>query len=140
MPFRKKRKKKVEYEKLGKGEAHWLRIENTDIVAMHLSEKKQVGVEGEVAAVPFGAKGKYEKGEIGSWMVFVKEEDAPLLPLEEWKRRTAETISATTSTRVTEQDVTLSTVTTPPWRPCPKCNSRIVDPKSKFCSNCGARL
>jgi hypothetical protein len=117
-----------------------LRIGKTNIVALELPEKKHVEVEGEAVALPIKAKGKYERGETARWQVFIESKDAPLMPLETWKKMSAETISTTTSTKVTESDISLSTTTTPPWQLCLKCGNPITDVSSKYCSNCGAKL
>lgn len=140
----KKRKKKVEYQDLGKGEARWLRIGGTDIVAMRLPEEKRVEVEGE-AGIPAKAGGKYKRDETAKWQVFIQSKDTSLMPLDAWKKTFAETISTTTFTTVTESDISIATVTPPPptWtsvEPCPKCGRAIVDVESKYCSNCGAKL
>jgi len=141
---RKKRKKEVEFTELGKGEVRWLRIGRTDIVAMRLTEMKHIKAKGEVGALPLKAKGEYGKGESGDWIVFVKAEDAPLMSLEEWKKKSAETISTSTSTTVTSGDVRITTVTPPPptWttaRDCPNCGEVVLG-DHKYCPSCARAL
>lgn len=127
---KKKRKKKVEYEELGKGEARLLRIGETYIVAMRLPGKKRLEVEGE-AGIPLKARGKYGRDETAEWHVFIHSKDAPLMPLDVRKKTVAETISTTTSTKVTSRSIRVH---------ANKELKYIYDKTGGYCWYCGEKL
>jgi len=141
---RKKEEKDVQYEELKRGEAFRIKIgpAKADIVAWRLPQYEDVQAKGEASALPGKVAGEYKHREYGKWETVIKTEDLPLMPLDAWKKKVAETLSVVSGSYVSPETVKVSVASnlegaTPI---CPNCKKPLFIVGLEYCPNCGSKL
>jgi ribosomal protein S27AE len=145
----KKKKKDVEYNEFGKGEAYHLKTEvqgkKADIIAFYLPTDKRLDTKVKAGMSKEGAlaEGERTRESKGSWEAIIVTPEYGYLPYDTWKnlrKQVAGTVSAATGAAIRASDVRVSgSIVVSETPKCPKCGATIFISGEK-CPNCGASL
>jgi len=128
----------VRYKGKREKDFQYFTIEGVTVIAWKLPEEEKKDLKVKASIPKLDAEGGYISEQKSEWESFVHTPDFGLIPLAQWKKRIAQSISLETGSNVLPSNIKLrGTIEPESLARCPKCNNFLIVLSSGKCSFCG---